>query len=142
VAELTDLDLECLEYQTGHLSGFLLTSSGDPEQTNRYASRYAIVLAALGRMKESNLKLILADASAQHIGLKARRAWSERPLASRLTATPAAREQWEADYTQSLFAEADERLNRLAEYTTDFRAQMAPHYTKPGSLRGKRSRTR
>ena len=57
MAELTELDRECLEYQTGHLSGYLLTSSGDPEQTNRYATRYAIVLAALGRMKESNFRV-------------------------------------------------------------------------------------
>lgn len=139
MAELSDLDLECLEYQTGHLSGYLLTSSGDPEQTNRYATRYAIVLAALGRIKESNFQTILADGAALYIGSKARKAWSERPLAARLAATRSAQEQWETAYTRSLFAEADENLNRLAQYTADFREQMAHHFTKSGASRGKRA---
>ena len=135
MAELTDLDLECLEYQTGYLSGFMLASSGQPEQTTRYATRYAIVLAALGRMKESNFQSILAEGAAQHIGRRASRAWYRRPLLKRLLATPEARAVWEATYTQALFDDADANLLRLAEYAVEFREQMAHHFTKAGATR-------
>jgi hypothetical protein len=142
VAELSELDLECLEYQTGYLSGFMISSSWEPEQMTRYATRYAIVLAALGRMKESNFQSLLAEGAAPYIGRKASKAWSERPLVSRLTATQESREQWEAAYTQSLFADADANLQRLAEYTAEFREQMSHHFTKAGSTRRKADRRR
>lgn len=130
---LTDLDLECLEYQTGHLSGLIISSSDEPEQMTRYATRYAVVLAALGRMKESNFHSILAEGAAQHVGRRASRAWYRRPLHKRLRATRHARAVWEAAYTQALFADADANLARLTEYTEEFRGQVARHFTKSGA---------
>lgn len=135
MAELTDLDLECLEYQTGHLSGLLIASSWEPEQTIRYATRYALVLAALGRMKQSEFHMLLAEGAAPFVGRKASRAWYRRPLHKRLLATPQARAVWEAAYTQSLFADADANLQRVAESTLEFREQMSRHFTKSGATR-------
>lgn len=135
MAELTDLDLECLEYQTGHLSGLLIASSWEPEQTIRYATRYALVLAALGRMKQSEFHMLLAEGAAPFVGRKASRAWSARPLLVRLAATRNARERWQLAYTQSLYDEADGKLRRVAESTAEFREQMAHHFTKSGAIR-------
>lgn len=84
MAQLTDLELDCLEYQTGFLSGPVIGSWGEPEQMSVYARRYASVLALLGRVREHDYYTLIADTAASRIGRAARNAWDERPLQHRL----------------------------------------------------------
>lgn len=134
-AELTDLDIECLEYQEGFLSGLMLISSGKPEQMHRYASRYATVLALQGRVKEHAYYSSIANAVAPFIGRAASKAWNNRPLSERLLAGPGPRARWEQCHTDSLFKEADDSLRRVQDDAEAFREQIARHFKKDGSRR-------
>lgn len=129
---VSQLDLECLEYQTGFLSGLMMTCYGEPERLNRYASRYAIVLASLGRTGESTYQTTVANTAALYIGRPARKAWSKRALRYRFLAGPGARYRWEQAYTESLFLEADSDLRRIRDEVADFRAQIAHHFDAAG----------
>lgn len=133
--ELSDLDIECLEYQEGFLSGLMLISSGKPEQMHRYARRYATVLALQGRVKEHGYYSAIADAAAHFIGRAASTEWNKRPLKERLLAGPGPRARWEQAHTDSLFKEADDELRRVQDDTAAFRATIAHHFRKDGSRR-------
>lgn len=133
--QLTELDIECLEYQEGFLSGLVLISSGQPEQMNRYASRYSTVLALQGRVKEHEYYAAIANAAAPFIGRAARKAWSERPSRSRVLSGPGARTRWEQAYTDSLFQEADDSLRRVSDDTDAFRKKISRHFNKAGARR-------
>lgn len=128
MAQLTDLDLDCLEYQTGFLSGLVLASWGEPEQMHVYARRYSSVLALLGRVREYEYYTLVADAAAQGIGRAAQKAWKLRPLRDRILSGPGGRAQWTAAYTYSLITEAEDRLRALGNETADYRAAVAPHF--------------
>ncbi|MCQ1917863.1 hypothetical protein, partial [Escherichia coli] len=80
MAQLTDLDLDCLEDQTGFLSGLVLSSWGEPEQRHVYARRYASVLALLGRVREHDYDTLIADTAARSIGRNGQKAWEARTL--------------------------------------------------------------
>jgi hypothetical protein len=133
--ELTELDLECLEYQEGFLSGLMLISSGQPEQMHRYASRYATVLALQGRVREHEYYAAIADAAAPFIGRAASKAWSQSHVKRRLFDGPGARVRWEQAYTDSMFKEADDALRRIQDDTGTFRKQIARHFNKAGARR-------
>jgi hypothetical protein len=133
--ELTELGLECLEYQEGFLSGLMLTASGQPEQTHRYASRYAAVLALQGRVKEHEYYGAIANAATRFIGRAASKAWNERPSRSGFLAGTGARILWEQAYTDSLLMEADDALRRIQDDTDTFRKQIARHFNKAGARR-------
>jgi hypothetical protein len=133
--ELTDLDIECLEYQEGFLSGLILISPGKPEQMHRYANRYATVLALLGRVKEHSYYSAIADAAAHFIGRPASKEWNRRPLNERLLAGPGPRARWEQAHTDSMFKEADDSLRRVQDDTAAFRQQIARDFRKDGSRR-------
>ena len=133
--ELTELDIECLEYQEGFLSGLMLVSSGQPEQMHRYTSRLATVLALQGRVKEHEYYAAIANAAAPFIGRAASKAWSQRPPRDRLLGGPGARIRWEQAYTDSLFLEADDALRRVSDDTDIFREQISRHYNKAGARR-------
>lgn len=126
--QLTDLDRDCLEYQTGFLSGLVLASWGEPEQMSTYARRYASVLALLGRVREYEYYTLVADAAARGIGLAAQKAWELRPLRARILASPDERARWIVAYTDSLITEANDRLRVLQDETADYRAAVAPHF--------------
>ncbi|MET4143895.1 hypothetical protein [Arthrobacter sp. UYCo732] len=128
MATVSQLDLECLEYQTGFLGGLVLSSWGEPEQMNRYASRYAIVLASLGRVKESDYQAGIAATAARFIGRSARKAWTERPRHLRLLARPGDQHRWEQAHTDGLFLEADDHLRRISDDVADFRDNIANHF--------------
>lgn len=130
------LMIECLEYQTGFLSGLMLGSWGEPEQLNRYASRYAIVLALLGRTGESAYQTGIANTAALFIGRPAKKAWSSRPLRRRFLAGPGPRYRWEQAYTESLFMEADDNLHRIQDDVAEFRAQIEYHFDTVTAVRG------
>lgn len=134
-AELTELDVECLEYQTGFLSGLVMTSWDQPEQLTRYAFRYASVLALLGRVKEHDYYAAIAIAAAPFIGRPASRAWGKRPLRQRLLAGPGPRARWQQAHTDSLFAEADVALRRVQEDADAHRKRIGRHFTKAGARR-------
>jgi hypothetical protein len=127
VAQLTDLDLDCLEYQTGFLSGLVLSSWGEPEQMSVYAHRYASVLALLGRVREHEYYSLIAGTAASQIGRAARKVWDSRPLRLRIFAGSSERAQWLNAYTDSLLMEAENRIRVLRDETADFRAQIS-HY--------------
>lgn len=128
MAGLSELDLECLEFQTGFLSGLTLGSWGEHEQMNRYASRHAIVLALLGRTKESDYQSAVANTSALYIGRAARKAWDRQPLRRRFRSDAGARYKWEQAHTESLFLEADDHLRRIQADVDEFRVQIAHHH--------------
>lgn len=130
---LTDLDIECLEYQTGFLSGLVIGSWGEPEQMSVYARRYASVLALLGRVSEHEYYTLIADTAAARIGRAARNAWYERPLRRRLFAGRSERAQWLNAYTDSLLMEAGDRLRGLRDETGDFRAYIGHYFDEAGS---------
>lgn len=132
---LSELDLECLEYQEGFLSGLMLTSSGQPELLSRYASRYSTVLALQGRVKEHEYYAAIANAAAPFIGRAAGRAWSQSKLRRLELAGPGARIRWEQAYTDSLFMEADDALCRIQDDTAAFRKQISRHFNKAGARR-------
>lgn len=132
---LSELDIECLEYQEGFLSGLIFTASGQPELLSRYARRYASVLALLGRVKEHEYYTAVADAGAPFIGRAAAVAWSKRPFRARLLAGPVHRARWEQAYTASLFIEADDALRRVRDDTAGFRAAIAHHFDEAGFSR-------
>ncbi|ACL42246.1 hypothetical protein Achl_4295 (plasmid) [Pseudarthrobacter chlorophenolicus A6] len=125
MAALTQLDVECLEFQTGFLSGLVLGSWGEPELLHQYAGRYADVLAVLGRTKESDYYATIASGSCTLVGRAAKVAWAKRPLRRRLSSGTAARQQWQSAFTDSLFMEADDQLRLILDETTAFRAQIA-----------------
>lgn len=133
--QLTELDLECLEFQEGLLSGLILVSSGQPEQLNRYATRYSTVLALLGRVKEHEYYAAISNAAAPFIGRPAGKAWRKRPFRQRFLAGPGQRARWEQAYTDSLFMEADDSLRRVRDDTAVFRASIAHYFTKAGARR-------
>lgn len=128
MAALTQLDLECLDFQTGFLSGLVMVSWGHAEQLNRYASHYANILALLGRTKESDYYSAVASAASSSIGTAAQAAWAKRHLRYRLFATTATRQGWQSAYTDSLLTEADDNLRRIADDVADFRTQIAHHF--------------
>lgn len=134
MAELTDLDRECLEYETGFLSGLVLCASDEPEKLNRYASRYAIVLALLGRVKESGYYDQIAKAAARRIGRTSLRVWDNLSPSARLF-TGRKREQWLQDATDSMFEAADTELSRIRTYSDAFRKKISRHFTKAGARR-------
>lgn len=135
MAALTQVDIECLEFQTGFLSGLVLGSWGEPEQLNQYASHYASTLDLLGRNKESAYYATIATAAASRIGQSASTAWTKRRLRHRLFASTATRQHWQAAYTDSLFMEADDKLRLLFEETAVFRAQISHHFEAALSVR-------
>ncbi|HEX9228285.1 MAG TPA: hypothetical protein VF885_16910 [Arthrobacter sp.] len=135
MAQLTELDVECLEYQEGFLSGLMLCAAGQPEQLNRYASRYATILALLGRVKEHEYYAAIADASAPRIGRAAAEAWAKNNPRARLLTGHESRIRWEQAYTESLFMDADASLRRVKDDTAAFRATIARHFKKDGSRR-------
>lgn len=135
MAALTELDIECLEYQEGMLSGLVHTAWGEPEQLTRYAGRYSTVLALLGRVKEHEYYAAISNAAAPFIGRPARKAWHQRPLRARFLAGPGPRSRWEQAYTDSLFMEADDSLRRISDDTAAFRTMIARHFKKDGSRR-------
>jgi hypothetical protein len=135
MAELTELDRECLEYQTGYLSGLVLGSWSEPEQLTRYAFRYASVLALLGRVKEHDYYAGIAVAAAPFIGRPAAQAWRKRPLHRRLLAGLGPRARWQQAHTLALFAEADATLRRVQADTEAFREKIGRHFTKAGARR-------
>lgn len=134
MAALTDLDVECLEYQTGFLSGLVLSSWGEPEQMSVYARRYASVLSLLGRVREHEYYSLIAGTAASHIGRAARKAWAELPLRHRLFAGRGERGQWLNAYTDSLLMEAEDRIRDLCDETADFRAQIAHNFDRAETL--------
>lgn len=133
MAQLTDLDRECLDYQTGFLSGLVLASWGEPEQMHVYARRYASVLALLGRVREYEYYTLIADTAAESIGKVARKAWESRTLRQRLLSGRDGRARWTSAYTDSLLAEAEDRLRALRDETADFRAHIAPCFADAGN---------
>jgi hypothetical protein len=133
MAQLTDLDLDCLEYQTGFLSGMVMGSYGEPEQMSVYARRYAGVLALLGRAREYEYYALIADTASSHIGRAARKAWDERPLRHRLFAGRVERGRWLNAYTDSLFMEAGDRIRGLRDETADFRAHIDHYFDEAGA---------
>ncbi|HEX9088221.1 MAG TPA: hypothetical protein VF867_11900 [Arthrobacter sp.] len=135
MARLTHLDLECLEYQEGFLSGIMLTVRGQPEQLNRVAARYASVLALLGRISEHEYYDRISSAAAPFIGRAARKAWNGRPLRHRIVGRRGQRTRWEQAYTTSLFLEAEDRLRNIRDETAAFRVMIGPHFTKAGARR-------
>jgi len=133
LARLTELDLECFEYQEGFLSGLMLTAWGQPEQLNRFAGRYASVLALLGRVGEHEYYDRIGNAAAPFIGRAARKAWDGRPLRLRIVARRGQRTRWEQAYTDSLFLEAEDRLRNIRDETAAFRAVIAHHFDEAGA---------
>lgn len=133
MAQLTALDIECLEYQTGFLSGLVMSSWGEPEQMSVYARRYASVLALLGRVREHEYYTLISDTAAARIGRAARNAWYERPLQCRLFAGRGERARWLNAYTDSLLMEAGDRLRGLRDETADFTAHIAHHFDGAGT---------
>lgn len=132
MAELTELDLECLEYEIGPLLGLLGVSWGCPELVSQYAGRYAFVLSSLGRFKESSYQAMLAGHAVGSIGRPARKAWRERPLRRRLLAGPGGRRRWEDAYTESFFIEAEDNLRKVRDDVAGLRAQIAHHFNEDG----------
>jgi hypothetical protein len=130
---LTALDLDCLEYQTGFLSGLILGSWGEPEQLHTYARRYASVLALLGREREHEYYTLIADTAARSIGRAAQKAWNGRPLRRRLFAGRSERAQWLNAYTDSMLMEAGDRLRGLRDETADFRAHIDHYFDEAGA---------
>lgn len=135
MAELTELDRECLEYQTGFLGGLVLGSWSEPEQLTRYAFRYASVLAFLGRVKEHDYYMGIAVAAASFIGRPAAQAWRKRPLHQRLLAGPGQRARWQQAHTDAMFAEAETALRRVQADADAFRGQIGRRFTKAGARR-------
>jgi hypothetical protein len=133
VAQLTELDLDCLEYQTGFLSGLVMGSWGRPEQMYVYARRYASVLALLGRVREHEYYSLIADTAARAIGRSAQKAWQERPLRRRLSAGRGGRARWTSAYTDSLLVEAEDRIRTLRDETADFRAHIGGYFDDAGA---------
>lgn len=129
MAVLTEeqLDTECLEYQTGLLSGYLMAYRTEPELLVRVGTHYALVLAQLGRNRSAEYKYIhtLASAGQLYIGRAAHRAWQSRPLLDRIFAGAGTRRLWEQAYTESLFMEADGNLRRIADDTAAFRTAIS-----------------
>jgi hypothetical protein len=126
MAELSALDLDCLEYQTGFLSGLILASWGEPEQMHLYASRLASTMDLLGRQRERDYYSLIAETAAKSIGVAAAKAWPKRSLRARITGP--SRQQWTDAYTSSLFIEAEDRLRGLDDDTADYRSVVAPYF--------------
>jgi hypothetical protein len=133
MAQLTDLDLDCLEFQTGLLSGLVMSSWGEPEQMSVYARRYASVLALLGRVRDHEYYSLIADTAAARIGRAAQKAWKSRPLRCRLLTGRGGRAQWTSAYTDSLLMESDDRLRGLRDETADFRAHIDHYFDDAGA---------
>lgn len=125
MAELSALDLDCLEFSTGFLSGMVLASVGEPEQMHLYASRLADVVDQLGRRRERDYYATIAEAAAKGIGRAAAKAWAARPLLVRITGL--SRQQWTDAYTWSLIVEAEDRLRSLDGDVAAYRATVAPY---------------
>lgn len=133
MAQLTDLDLDCLEYQTGFLSGLVMCSWGEPEQMSVYARRYASVLALLGRVRDHEYYTLIADTATRSLGRVSQKAWKARPLRCRLLAGRGGRTKWTSAYTDSLFMEAEDRLRGLRDDTADYRAHIAHYFDEAGA---------
>lgn len=133
MAQLTDLDLDCLEYQTGFLSGLVMCSWGEPEQMSVYARRYASVLALLGRVRDHEYYTLIADTATRSLGRVAQKAWKARPLRCRLGAGQGGRGKWTSAFTDSLFMEAEDRLRGLRDDTADYRAHIAHYFDEDGA---------
>jgi hypothetical protein len=138
MAQLTELDIDCLEYQEGMLSGVIRTAWGQPEQMARYAGRYASVLALLGRAKEHDYYALIASTAVHQVGQAARKAWDERPLLHRLFTGRRRRRQWQSAYTDSLFIEADDALRRVRDDVAVYRAMTSRYFKKDGARRAVR----
>jgi hypothetical protein len=135
MAELSALDLDCLEYQTGFLSGLVLASWGEPEKMNLYASRLASVMASLGRQREHDYYATVARTSAASIGLAAQKAWDRQPLRSRMTAKPADRLRFLRDHTAGILSAAEVRLEKLDDDVAKYRVSVKRHFTNAGDRR-------
>ncbi|GAA4033204.1 hypothetical protein GCM10023063_15820 [Arthrobacter methylotrophus] len=131
--QLTPLDLDCLEYQTGFLSGLVIASWGRPEQMHVYARRCANVMAPLGRIREHEYYSLIADTAARSIGKAAQKAWELRRLRHRLLASRGARAQWTSAYTDSLLIEDEDRIRTLRDETTDYRARVRVYFDNGGA---------
>lgn len=115
------IDRECLESETAYLSGMMLVAWGEPEMLTRYATRGAVICAALGDARGSKYHLDVANGAALLIGMKAQRAWSKRAIRHRIFAGAETRHRWERAYTESLFADADDQLRRAAGFVAELR---------------------
>lgn len=133
MAELTDLDLDCLEYQTGFLSGLVMASWGEPEQMYLYASRYASVLALLGRAREHEYYALIADTAARSIGRAAQKAWEARGLRHRVLSGRGGRAVWTSAYTDSMLTEVQDRLRTLRDETAAYRAHIDHYFDDAGA---------
>jgi hypothetical protein len=138
MAQLTELDIDCLEYQEGMLSGLIQSAWGRPELMHVYASRYASVLALLGRAKEHDYYATIASTAVHHIGHAARKAWDDRPLRCQVFASRRRRRQWQSAYTDSLFMEADDALRRVRDDVSVYRAMTSRYFKKNGARRAVR----
>jgi hypothetical protein len=133
MAQLTDLDLDCLEYQTGFLSGLVMASWGEPEQMYLYASRYASVLALLGRAREHEYYALIADTAARNIGRAAQKAWDARDLRHRALSGRGGRAVWTSAYTDAMLTEAQDRLRTLRDETATYRAHIDHYFDDAGA---------
>ncbi len=135
MAELTDLDLDCLEYSTGFLSGLVAASWGEPEKTFTYATRHAGVSALLGRVREHDYYTAIARTSAAQMGPVAQKAWDREPLLRRATAGQAERLEFLRDYTAERLAAAESRLEKLDDDAANYRKSIKSRFTKFGARR-------
>jgi hypothetical protein len=138
MAQLTELDIDCLEYQEGMLSGLIQGAWGQPEQMHAYTTRYASVLALLGRAKEHDYYSTIASTAVHHVGRAARKAWDDRPLLTRLFTGRRRRRAWQSAYTDSLFMEADDALRRVRDDVAVYRAMTSRYFKKNGARRAAR----
>jgi hypothetical protein len=133
MAQLTPLDLDCLEYQTGFLSGLVIASWGRPEQMHVYARRCANVMALLGRIREHEYYSLIADTAARSIGRAAQKAWEARTFRQRLLSGRDGHTRWTRAYTDSLLAEAEDRLRTLRDETAAYRAHVRDCFDDDGA---------
>lgn len=135
MAELTDLDLDCLEFSTGFLSGLVAASWGEPEKMFAYAARHAGVSALLGRVKEHGYYAGIARTSAAQMGVVAQKAWDREPLLRRIAAGRAGRLEFLRAYTADRLSAADSRLAALDADAATYRNRIRSHFTKAGARR-------
>lgn len=122
---LTPEQLDGLEMESAHLSGLMLTCWGEPERLTRISGRYLVVLAALGEVDKLHAAYLTAlnHSASPAIGRSARSAWAERPWWRRLIGCRD-RSRWQAAYTWSLFAEADDDLRRVRDSVAEYRSAL------------------
>ncbi|QOD06012.1 hypothetical protein [Pseudarthrobacter sp. BIM B-2242] len=135
MAELTDLDRECLEFQEGFLSGLIAATRSQPEHLTRYSFRYASVLALLGRVSEHSYCATIANVASTFIGRSAVQAWYGLPIGERLRLGPGGRTRWQQAHTDGLFQDADKELSRIDQLAANYRNDLSTHFDAAGRRR-------